>query len=145
MFIISIFTLFAVIGCKSKKAITSTLTKIDTVKVFKDRIIEKPIERIVKIEEPCDSLGLKPIDKEIITKYVTVKIKGERDTLFVQTNIDSIIQQTIIKEKLKWDSEFKVETKYRIAKWSFYSLGVNLLLIIITFRKFIPLLKFLPF
>ena len=86
--LILLLVLALMFSCKSQKTVT-TVTKIDTVKVKEVIKVEVPIEKIVTIEQPCDSLGnLKPIDKEIITKYVKVYIKEKDGSLVVKTNIE---------------------------------------------------------
>ena len=141
-------------SCKAKQVtVEKVITKIDTVKITETVKVEVPIEKVVTIEQPCDSLGnLKPIDKEIITKYVKVYIKEKDGSLVVQTNIDSIVESKILTEKTKWESENITKQlppeKYipNWVKWLAY-IGGGFVLILTgkLLKKYTTILNFLPF
>ena len=136
-------------SCKSQK-VTNTVTKIDTVKVKEIVKVEVPIEKIITIDQPCDSLGnLKPIDKEIITKYVKIYVKDNDGSLVVKTNIDSIIESRIETEKVSWEKQIVQLPPERFVpsfvKWLAWIGGVlSLFFILKIIKPFVPFLKFIP-
>lgn len=141
---IIIFTLILLFGCKSKKVYVETHS-IDTVKIEKlVKFTPSQLNELI-IDNPCDSLGnLKPFNYKIGTSNNNVSLKSENNTIFLEQNLDSI--------KQVWEKEYKssIDTSEIIKevpytpKWIYYSLLINILLGAYTFRKFIPILKFIP-
>ena len=136
-----LFILLLLVGCKAKHT-TTTVTKTDT--IYKEKIVKitEPIINEVIIEQPCDSLGnLKPINYTTNAGKVKVVLKSIRDTLYLTTNVDSIVDSRIKDYKSSYKAE-KIEivkVKYKNKKIMWYSLLLNLLLLGWIFRK--PLLK----
>ena len=145
-----IIILILLSSCKSQKPIVTSTTKIDTVKIKEIVKVEVPIEKIVTVEQPCDSLGnLKPIDKEIITKYVKIYIKDKDGALVVKTNIDSIIESRIETEKSSWEKEVvqlpPVKYVPNLVRYLAWIGGIGLFIVLLKVLKpFIPFLKFIP-
>ena len=122
-------------GCKAKHT-TTTVTKTDT--IFKEKIvtITEPVFNDVIIKEPCDSLGnLKPINYTTSSGKVKVVLKSVRDTLYLTTNVDSIVDSRVNEFKSSYKTEKEVITKTKTPKWAWYSLIINVLLLLWIFRK----------
>lgn len=144
-----IVVLLLIFGCKAKQTtLEKVITKTDTIFTEKVKEIQVPIESIVTINNPCDSTGiLKGFKQRFKTKTVYVTVEGKNNEIDVKINLDSIKQEAVKEYVSKNTSE--IETieiiKYKIPKWVWWSLLVNVLLLLYLFRRFIPLLKLLPF
>jgi len=92
------------------------------------------------IDEPCDSLGnIKPFFYTFKSGKAKTIVKTIHNKIYVEQNIDSIVDSEVTKYKstLK-DKNVRVEVPY-IPRWAWYSITLNSLLLIWTFKK--PLLK----
>jgi hypothetical protein len=138
--VILILLLLFLYSCGTKKVIKET-TKIDT--IYKSEVIKitPPQLNGIKIESVCDSLGrLKTFNYTFSNGKVKTVLKTIKDTLYLETNIDSIVDSKLKEYKSKFESNKKeIEVPY-IPKWVWYSLALNLLLLIWLFRK--PLIGF---
>ena len=138
--IIFIILVSIISGCASKKTIVEYKDRlvIDTISIFKDRIISKQVIDTLVIESPCDTLGnLKDFEKTIKTEIVEVRLVNNNGNIQATVNIDSIQQ---VWEK-KFKSSFKRDTKIkeveiirnRIPFWLIIlliaSIGFNILLL----------------
>lgn len=143
--IIIILILHIFTGCAAKKVYIETHST-DT--IYKKEIVRIALPAInsVYIDKPCDSLGnLIPFNHVIINDKVRTVIKTVNNTIVLEQNIDSIVDVRIEEYRSKVKTSKEVIIKYRIPKWCYYSLLITSLLLVFTFRKFIPILKLLPF
>ena len=126
-------------SCKSKKT-TTEIYKTDT--IYKSEIIKITPARLnsLLIESVCDSLGkLKPFNYTFGTGNDKVSLKTINNTISLEVNYDSIKQSAINEYKSKTDINKKEIIKPYIPKWVWYSIILNVLFILWTFRK--PLLS----
>jgi hypothetical protein len=101
--------LIASFSCATKKTTVEYKEKIliDTVRVFKDRIISKMIIDTLTVEAPCDSLGnLKEFEKTIKTDIAEIVLSNSNGKIQARINIDSIQQV--------WEKEFKSTVKKEV-------------------------------
>jgi hypothetical protein len=141
---IIIFTIILLFGCKAKIVTIETHT-IDTIKV--EKIIKFTPSQLnsLVINTPCDSLGnLKPFNYSFGTDNNKVSLKGKNNTIYLEQNLDSIKQVWVKEQNISVKTSDIVTKVPYIPKWCYYSLLINLLLLVWTFRKFIPILKFIP-
>ncbi len=137
-------------GCKAKKPTVITQTIRDTINIETVRTIQVPVERIITISSPCDSLGvLKDFKQTLVDGKVKVVIRSVNNTIVAEVNIDSI--------KEVWVREFKGEVREKVTfvdrevpkpfipKFVWWISGGFILSLVFNFRKFIPFLKFIPF
>ena len=110
--IIFIILVLIISGCASKKTIVEYKDRlvIDTISIFKDRIISKQVIDTLVIESPCDTLGnLKDFEKTIKTEIVEIKLINNKGNIQATVNIDSVQQ---VWEK-KFKNSFKRDTKIK--------------------------------
>ena len=132
----------SLISCKTKQ-ITVTKTEIqkDTIYVEKVVKINVPQTQIVEIESPCDTLGnLKPFKSVLKSDKVNVLIEAKDGKLTATINLDSI--KEVYKKEFQSHVSDKVEIKeipiiQPLPKWVWWSLVLNLVLLIWTFKKLI--------
>ena len=132
-------------SCAAKKVFVETKTT-DT--IYKKEIVRiaMPSLNKVYIDKPCDSLGnIIPFKHIIINDKVRTVVKTVNNTIVVEQNIDSIVDVRVSEYRSKNKSKKEVIIKYRVPKWCYYSLLITSLLLAWTFRRFIPILKLLPF
>lgn len=129
--LVTIFT-----SCGSKKTIIEKeyITKIDTIKEYKDRYIYKQVNDTIIIEDPCDSLGiLKPFKAQIKTNQGKVKIENKNGNIQAEINLDSIVSvyenkyKSQIKEVevIKEVEIVRYKTDYRVIIILVFSLLAN--------------------
>ena len=132
-------------GCVASKSSVEYKERIvrDTISVETIKTVIKPINKILYVDNPCDSLGvLKSFEKEIKTEKATVKLSNENGKIKVDVNIDSIIDVKEREFKSKYQSNKKTKEveiiKYRYPLWLVLSLvsSVLLNLILLKFRFF---------
>jgi len=143
--VIFIIILYIFTGCAAKKVYVETKTT-DT--IYKKEIIKVSIPQVNKvfIDKPCDSLGnIIPFKHIIYNDKVRTVIKTVNNNIVVEQNIDSIVDIRVREYISKNKSHEEVIIKYRVPKWCYYSLLITSLLLVWIFRKFIPILKLLPF
>lgn len=141
--VVIIILLILIFGCKTKNTIT-TVTSKDSVRVEKILTITLSSLDEIVIEEPCDSLGhLKPFKYSTTSGKVKTTLQAKGDTLYLTKNVDSIVDLRIKEYKLTLTDKKEriVITKRYIPKWCWYSLGLNSLLLIWTFKRI--LIKFI--
>jgi hypothetical protein len=138
MYILLLFLFIS--SCTSKKKIVEYRDRIqkDTITLFKDRVISKPVKEIVTIEEPCDSTGiLRDFSRTIKTEKAKVVISNNAGNLEVKVDIDSIVDSRVseFKKSYKQDIQIKEKevVKFRIPFWVWLvislSVGLNVFLI----------------
>jgi hypothetical protein len=107
--LIYLIILFFTLSCGTKKTTIQYKEKVivDTLTVFKDRIISKPVIDTLLIKTPCDTLGqLKDFEKTIKTEVVEVVISNIKGNIQATVNIDSIQQV--------WEKEYRKTIKDNI-------------------------------
>ena len=127
-------------SCTSKKKIVEYRDRIqkDTITLFKDRVISKPVKEIVTIEEPCDSTGiLKDFSRTIKTEKAKVVVSNNAGKLEVKVDIDSIVDTRVSEFKKSYKKDIQIKEKevikFRIPFWVWIiislSIGLNVFLI----------------
>ena len=134
-----ILLLLFLYSCGAKKVIKET-TKIDT--IYKSEVIKitPPQLNGIKIESVCDSLGsLKTFNYTFSNGKVKTVLKTIKDTLYLETNIDSIVDSKLKEYNSSYENNKEVIKVPYIPKWVWYSLIFNILLLMWIFRK--PLIR----
>lgn len=131
------------LSCRSTK-VKETI-KTDT--IYKSEIVKITPSQLnsIKIESICDSLGNLKQFKYVFSqgKSKTV-LKTIKDTLYLESNIDSIVDSKVKEYKSSLISKKGVIKVPYIPKWVWYSLALNILLLVWLFRK--PLFRLIkPF
>ena len=145
LLIIAILLLILLYGCKAKR-IEKTIYKTDTIKTSAVIKIRAPQLNNIEIERPCDSLGnLKPFKYTFGTGNNKTVLKAVNDTIYLEQNIDSIVNSKIDTYKASSVKEKEILIQYKTPKLFWYLLIYSILLTVWTLRKFIPYLKLLPF
>lgn len=138
-YIVIIAIALILIGCNTTKTVSNTSTT-DT--IFKNRIVKITPSQLsnLTVDDVCDSLGsLKPFNYTFGSGKTKTIIKTVDNTIYLEQNLDSI-KEEIIKEYISKNNVYeKVLTieKKSIPSWIWYSFGLNLLLLVWTFRKLI--------
>jgi len=132
-------------SCASKKTTIEYKEKIvlDTISVFKDRIISKQVIDTLIVENPCDSLGiLKDFEKTIKTDIAEVKLTNNKGNIQATINIDSIQQV--------WEKEFRKSInkdvhikevkviKYKVPFWAIMAIIFLFLFNVIQLKNKLP-------
>jgi len=126
-------------GCKAKR-IEHTIYKTDTIKTNTVLKITEPQITDLTIYKPCDSLGnLKPFKYSFGTGKTKTTLKAINDTIYLEQNIDSIVNSKIDTYKSSNVKETEIFIQYKNKKLMYYSIILNVLLIGWIFRK--PLFK----
>ena len=135
-------------GCKAKQ---NTIIKTEVVRdsIFIDKVvkIKVPSVQLVEVEKPCDSLGnLKPFKTVIKTEKVFVKVQGKDNVITAEINLDSIKEATVKEYKSKNVEKHHKEIiiKYKVPKWCWWLLGVNIAYLLYILRRRIPYLNLIP-
>ena len=132
-----ILILVTLVGCKSKAKVVNTVTK-DT--IYKHEIIkiDKPQLNEIVITDVCDSLGrVKPIYLTNTTSNTKTILKSVKDTLYLTTNTDSIVNSKLEDYKSSLQKEVKIIEKKNPLNYKL--LLYSILLTLWTFRK--PIIK----
>lgn len=136
---IIIIILISIASCTSKKKIVEYRDRVqkDTITLFKDRVISKPVKEIVTIEEPCDSTGiLKDFSRTIKTEKARVVVSNNAGKLEVKVDIDSIVDSKVSEFKSSYKQDIQIKekevVKFRIPFWVWtiitLSIGLNIFL-----------------
>ena len=135
LLIIAILLLILLYGCKAKR-IEHTVYKTDTIKTSAVIKIRAPQLNNIEIERPCDSLGnLKPFKYTFGTGKNKTTLKAVNDTIYLEQNIDSIVNSKIDTYKSSNVKEKEIFIKYKNKKLMWYSIILNVLLLGWIFRK----------
>ena len=122
-------------GCRAKR-IEHTVYKTDTIisnSVLK--ITEAQLTNLV-VDQPCDSLGnLKPFKYSFGTGNNKTTLKAINDTIYLESNIDSIVNSKIDTYKSSNVKETEIFIQYKNKKLMWYSLIINVSLLVWIFRK----------
>ena len=131
-------------SCKSRKTVTE-ITKTDT--IYKSEIIKITPAQLntIKIESVCDSLGrLKSFNYTFTNGSVKTVLKTIKDTLYLESNVDSIVNSKVneYKSSITKDKQVIIKEVKRPLNW--YLLIYSILASIWIFRK--PLIRLIkPF
>ena len=131
-------------SCKSRKVI-SEITKTDT--IYKSEIIRVTPAQLntIKIESVCDSLGrLKSFNYTFTNGTIKTVLKTIKDTLYLESNVDSIVNSKVneYKSSITKDKQVIIKEVKRPLNW--YLLIYSLIASIYIFRK--PLIRLIkPF
>jgi len=127
--------IFFFTSCIASKSTVEYKERIlrDTISVETIRTVIKPINKILYVDNPCDSLGvLKPFEKEINTEKARVKLSNYKGAIKVEINIDSIIDVKEKEFKSKYLSNKKTKEveiiKFRYPLWLVLGLAGSVLL-----------------
>ncbi len=132
--------LIVLTSCKPQQiTVTKTEYQKDTIYVEKVVKINVPQTQIVEIESPCDSLGvLKPFKTVLKSDKVNVSIVSKDGKLTATIDLDSIkeVHQKEFQSSISNKVEIReVKVEQPLPKWVWYSLGINAVLLIWTFKK----------
>ncbi len=129
------------VQCKPKEIVV-TQTIRDTISTTIIEKVEVPINHTIIVDEPCDSLGiLKQFNQTFKTEHATVTISNHNGSIVAEIDLDSI--------KQVWESSYVGKTEIVIKeipvevpkpflpKIFWYSIGANVLALIIIFRKYL--------
>ena len=133
-------------SCVAKKTKIEYKERIqrDTISVFQDRIVIKPVNDTLVVESPCDSLGnLKDFDKVIKTEIADIKLINDKGNIKVSVKIDSIVNERVEKFKKSFEKEVdQVEVeivKFRYPIWMILSIigltGISILLVCLNIKN----------
>ena len=131
-------------SCKSRKTVTE-ITKTDT--IYKSEIIRVTPAQLntIKIESVCDSLGrLKSFNYTFTNGTIKTVLKTIKDTLYLESNVDSIVNSKVneYKSSITKDKQVIIKEVKRPLNW--YLLIYSLIASIWIFRK--PLIRLIkPF
>ena len=128
--------------------VEKTLTVHDTIKEQIIKTVQVPVTQTITIADPCDSLGiLRAFKQTIKTPKASITIEGKDGALTASVNMDSIfsVWEKTYKSKAVVNTEKVTITKYKHYKFTWYILGALMLSLAYIFKRFIPILKFLPF
>ena len=131
-------------SCKSRKTVTE-ITKTDT--IYKSEIIKITPAQLntIKIESVCDSLGrLKSFNYTFTNGTIKTVLKTIKDTLYLESNVDSIVNSKVneYKSSITKDKQVIIKEVKRPLNW--YLLIYSLIASIYILRK--PLIRLIkPF
>jgi len=141
---------FLLIGCKAKQPTVITNTVRDTINISTIRTVQVPIETEIIIKDPCDSLGiLKDFKQTFKTKKVYITVQSKNGDISAEINLDSI--EEVFKTKYEGRTEIVVKEipvdnpVPFIPKIFWWVIGYSVLMTAWKFKKFIPIVKYLPF
>jgi len=134
--------IISVLGCKTPKTVYKNVETHDTIVITEVINVVQPRLTNLIVDSPCDSLGrLKPIFYETITPTKTLSIKTIDNKLVITEKQDSIVTKDKEIKEISSSISDEVKVIVRTPRWSWYSLILNVLLLVWTFRKIIkPLL-----
>jgi len=144
-----IIILVLAMSCKTHAPIVRTVTNTDTVFLERIETIRVPVESKVIIKDPCDSLGvLIPFKQTLKVDDTDVVVQNTEGAIDIYIKLDSL-KQVMEKERKKSQTETIIEIPVEVPtpflpKIFWYSIGLNILLLIYLLRGFIPFLKFIP-
>ena len=145
--IIVVFAVLLVVllsGCRAKR-IEHTIYKTDTIKTSSIIKITEPQLTDLTIDTPCDEFGnLKPFKYTFGTGRNKTTLKAVNDTIYLEQNIDSIVNSKIDTYKSSNVKETEIFIQYKNKRLMWYSIILNGLLLGWIFRK--PLFRLIkPF
>ena len=135
---IGLLLLLVVFSCKPSKVYIETHST-DT--IYKKEILKITPASLntIKVDDPCDDLGnLKPFNYEVETPSGSLNVKTEGNKIVVEEKKDSIINKETIDKSVSVDTSDRLEIKYRVPSWAWYSIIGNILLLAWVFKRFIP-------
>jgi hypothetical protein len=139
-FWIGLIVVFSTLASCRSKRIEHTIYKTDTIKTNTVLKITKPQLTNLTIDKPCDEYGnLKPFKYSFGTGKNKTTLKAVNDTIYLEQNIDSIVNSKIDTYKASSVKESAKTIRYKVPKWCWYNLIYSILATLFIFRK--PLIK----
>ena len=135
--------IISVLGCKTPKTVYKNVETHDTIVITEVIKVVQPRLTNLIVDSPCDSLGrLKPIFYETITPTKTLSIKTIDNKLVITEKQDStVVQKVVDKQTNSVSTSDEIKLLIKTPKWAYYSLILNVLLLVWVARKLIkPLL-----
>jgi len=130
--------LLVVFSCKSSKVYIETHST-DT--IYKKEILKVTPSQLntITVDEPCDKIGnVKPINYSIKTPKGSLNIKSDGNKIVIEEEKDSLVEKETVEKKVSVKTSDKLEIKYRVPSWAWYSIIGNILLLAWIFKRFIP-------
>ena len=139
IYILIIITTFS---CKTPKTVYKNVEIHDTIQTNTVLRVTQPRLTNLVLDSPCDSLGvLKPFIYETKTPTKTISIKTKDNKLVITEKQDSIIEKDVEHKEISTSISDEIKVITKTPKWAWYSLILNVLLMVWTLRKIIkPLL-----
>ena len=137
--IICIIIFLSLTSCKAK---IQTIETHSTDTIYKSEVIkiDKPQLNKIFLDNICDSLGnLRPFKITYGTKSNNTTLIGKDNVIYLEQNVDSIVNSEIEKYKSSIKTEKEVIIKTVKRPFNLYSIILNVVLLLWTFRK--PLLR----
>jgi len=145
---IAFYSFMALIILLIFASLTSCKAKIQTIEthstdtIYKSEVIkiDKPQLNKIFLDNICDSLGnLRPFKITYGTKSNNTTLIGKDNVIYLEQNVDSIVNSEIEKYKSSIKTEKEVIIKTVKRPFNLYSIILNVVLLLWTFRK--PLLR----
>lgn len=144
MIILFIAFVWLFAGCKAKVVSTNKAVH-DTIIVNKTLKYTQPTLTQLTLNSLCDTLGnLRPFLYNSSSGSVKIKIESKNDTVFISHNVDSIKQSAIDTYKSHAESEDITQEKPVYPKLFWWSLGLNILVILYIIIKIKGWFSFFP-
>ena len=137
--IIVLLIFLSLTSCKSK---IQTIETHSTDTIYKSEVIkiDKPQLNKIFLDNICDSLGnLRPFKITYGTKSNNTTLIAKDNVIYLEQNIDSIVNSEIEKYKSSIKTEKEVIIKTVKRPFNLYSIILNVVLLLWVFRK--PLLR----
>lgn len=135
---ILIIALIALSSCKVKKSVSTVNLRHDT--VFKSIVVKSEVHDTSYISNPCDSNGiLKAFNQTVVSEGLVVKVSNDsgRIKTVILRKTDTIFKEKVVSDKALSKTEYKEVVKYRIPKWVFILLAINVIFVAFWVRKWI--------
>lgn len=141
-------------GCKCKKGITSQEIIKEKDTIYQEKIVEKRVPYKVTVEKQaeCDSLGIvKDFTQTVTSETGTVTITSIGGVIRTEASFEGCVSEMIKQHRESMRINFKtVEVPVEVnkpwkSKWFWFSILLNVLLLMWIFRRFIPFLSWIPF
>lgn len=157
--LIRFFGAFALIlivfsGCAGKKNLKSHSSESKTDSIFVEKVVYKqvPVEIIVEKEAECDTITgkVKDFTQTVTSNGNTVTVTSVGGVITTSTTFEGYVSEMIKEHRKNMEIKFeRVEVPVEVnkpfkSKWFWYSLILNLILLLYVFRRLIPFLRFIP-
>ena len=133
--IIVIMIFLSLTSCKAK---IQTIETHSTDTIYKSEVIkiDKPQLNKIFLDNICDSLGnLRPFKITYGTKSNNTTLIGKDNVIYLEQNVDSIVNSEIEKYKSSVKTEKEVIIKTVKRPFNLYSIILNVVLLLWVFRK----------
>lgn len=141
---LAIIFLILIIGCKSTSTTTERTHFVsDTLYTIETQVVQLPIKNITIIESPCKDSVLIPVNQTLKVGNTVVTLSNQDGDLIaeIEQKADTLTSTdtTQIHNETQTESIKETVIRIKVPKWAWYSLGINLVLLIWIFKK--PLLR----